>query len=79
MKTKTNHEWFAERLSEYMTERKLSQRSLALQTNIPRSTIKDWFHGVRPSIDSITILAKFFKCTTDYLLGLEDEFGNKVY
>ena len=79
MINKTASEYFLERLREYMTEMGLSQNSLSLNTGIPRSTIKGWFNGIQnPGLEYLVILARFFKCSVDYLLGLEDEFGNKT-
>ena len=51
---------------------KITQAELALKISIPHSTISKWENGKRePSINQLITLAKFFKCTTDYLLGLE--------
>ncbi len=51
---------------------KITQAELALKISIPQSTISKWENGKRePSINQLITLAKFFKCTTDYLLGLE--------
>ncbi len=51
---------------------KITQAELALKIGIPQSTISKWENGKRePSINQLITLAKFFKCTTDYLLGLE--------
>ena len=61
-----------------MRDKDLNQSSLARQTGIPRGTINSWHIGTKnPSLDYIVTLAIFFDCKTDYLLGLEDEFGNK--
>ncbi len=51
---------------------KITQAELALKISIPQSTISKWENGKRePGINQLITLAKFFKCTTDYLLGLE--------
>lgn len=51
---------------------KITQAELALKISIPQSTISKWENGKRePSINQLITLVKFFKCTTDYLLGLE--------
>lgn len=37
-----------------------------------KQSVDDWYHGSRlPSVDKVVILAKFFSCTLDYLLGRE--------
>jgi len=64
---------FSERIKELRLENNLTQDALALKTGISQSAIAKWENGKKsPSIESIVILAKFFKCSSDYLLGLED-------
>ena len=65
---------FGERLKELRTERKLTQRELALQTKLTQSAIASWEvdrQGV--TAESLVVLAKFFNTSVDYLLGLKDE------
>lgn len=62
---------FAERLKELREERNLSQNDLAREINISVACISRWENNLRvPNIDSIIILCKFFKCSSDYLIGL---------
>lgn len=64
---------FAERLKELREERNLSQNDLAKEVNISVACISRWENDLRvPNIDSIIILCKFFKCSSDYLIGLTD-------
>ncbi len=64
---------FANRLKELRREKNISQNELARQINISVACINRWENGLRvPNIDSITILCKFFECSADYLIGLED-------
>lgn len=64
---------FAERLKELREERNLSQNDLAKEVNISVACISRWENNLRvPNIDSIIILCKFFKCSSDYLIGLTD-------
>lgn len=64
---------FAERLKELREERNLSQNDLAKEVNISVACISIWENNLRvPNIDSIIILCKFFKCSSDYLIGLTD-------
>lgn len=42
-------------------------------------SISDWTNGnVQPNAESIFLLAKYFGVSSDFLLGLEDDFGNRV-
>ena len=56
----------------------LNQRQLGIQAGIPFTTINGWFKTNKmPDYYSIKKLATFFNVTSDYLLELEDEWGNK--
>lgn len=64
---------FAERLKELREEKNLSQYELSKLIGISAACISRWEKDLRiPSIDSIIILCKFFGCTSDYLIGLEN-------
>lgn len=66
-------EKFCERLKEFRKEKGLSIEKLAKQTNLSKSAISRWELGqAEPVASSVIILAKFFNCSVDYLLGLED-------
>ena len=63
----------SQRLKELREERGLNQTELSKQINVSQPTIARWEAGDRaPSIDMLILLAQFFKCSTDYLVGLED-------
>ena len=63
---------FSKRLKELREEKNLTQEELSAAININVITISRWECGVRrPNIDSLEILARFFKVSADYLLGLE--------
>ena len=65
---------FAERLQCLMQENNLNTISLSKKINIPSSSISNWIQKRRSiQIDSLLIIANFFGCTTDYLLGIENE------
>ena len=71
---------FSERLREQRKLKNLSQKSLAdiLQTN--NSSICDWECGrSQPDLDTLAKMVTFFAVSADYLLGLEDETGKKIY
>ena len=64
---------FAERLRELRTERNLTQTQLADAASISQASIAKWESKDRsPHIDFLIVLSKYFGCTTDYLIGVED-------
>jgi len=64
---------FAERLRELMIERNLSSLALERMSGIPNTTISGWLTLKRsPLIDNLHVLADFFNCTIDYLVGREN-------
>lgn len=64
---------FQERLKNLRIENGLTQTQLAQKTGISQAGIAKWETGDRnPSIDCLIALAKFFNCSVDYLIGLED-------
>ena len=64
---------FAERLKDLRTEKGLSLNELAKEIKIGSSSLCRW-ENCQADIKGyqLIILAKYFKVTTDYLLGLED-------
>lgn len=67
-------------LRQLRIDRKLSQLALAQLLNISPTGYAGWEQGrTEPNIESIRKLCKLFEVSADYLLGLEDEFGNKTY
>lgn len=68
---------FAERLKELRLEKGLSQLELAEQTGYTQATVSLWESAERePLATAILTLAKYFHCSTDFLLGRTDEWGN---
>ena len=64
------------RIKQLRLEHNLSQRALASKINANQKTVNFWERGVcEPSAGFIIALANVFECTTDYLLGREDDFG----
>ena len=64
---------FAERLKELREAKNLTQYELSKQIEISTACINRWEKNLRiPNIDSIILLCKFFNCSADYLIGLED-------
>lgn len=66
-------EIFFERLKELRIERGITQAQLSKATGLSRSVIGYWESGKKhPTSTAIITLAKYFKVSTDYLLGLSD-------
>lgn len=65
---------FPEQLDLLMFERELTPMQLAQSVGVDATCIARYLHGQRkPSVDMLVQLADFFQCTTDFLLGREDE------
>ncbi len=64
---------FADRLKELRKEQNLSFVELSKVTGLSRSELCRWENGQADiTSDNLIILAKYFKVSADYLLGLED-------
>lgn len=64
---------FSERLKSLRTERKISQNELSKKMELTRATINAWEMGIStPNAQSLVLLAKFFKVSVDYLLGMDN-------
>lgn len=65
---------FAERLSELMFEAEWNGHTLAKQLKCSDRTINRYLRCDRePTVEMLVSIADFFHCTTDFLLGLENE------
>ena len=61
------------RIKELRLEKGLSQRELSKQTGIKQANISRWEAGnVVPNVIDVWVLANFFDCTIDYLVGKEN-------
>lgn len=70
----------AKRIKQIRLEKGLSQNDVALGIGVDISSISYWESGTyEPKAIYIYKLAKYFDVTSDYLLGLEDESGRKIY
>ena len=64
---------FCERLKELRLDNKLSTTTLGNILGVHHSTVSRWENGeVQPTILHLYNIAKYFKVSSDYLLGLED-------
>ncbi len=65
---------FAERLSELMFEAGLNGHTLHKKLDCGYNTIYRYLQGTHePTVEMLVTLADFFVCSTDFLLGLENE------
>ena len=66
----------AERLQQLRLATGLSQEAVAQEMHMSRSTYSSYETGRRvPSLDVLPDLAKYYKTTTDFLLGVTDDPG----
>lgn len=66
---------FKDRLKELREERGLSMKELGLKIGVSDAAVCKWENGVsEPKITYVLRLAKFFECSTDFLLGVTDEY-----
>ena len=71
---------FSIRLKELRVEKGLTQKQLAFAVNTTDDSIFSWEKGrSKPPIETIRQLCIILETSADYLLGLEDETGRKIY
>ena len=64
---------FDKRLKELRIEKQLSQKEVGDLTGVGQSSISAWERGERePLAHQLIVLATFFNCSVDYLLGISD-------
>lgn len=64
---------FSIRLKELRSEKHVGQTELAKAIGVSNGTISLWENGLRePTLTNLLALAKYFKVSLDYLVGLED-------
>ncbi|MFI3229525.1 MAG: helix-turn-helix transcriptional regulator [Bacillota bacterium] len=67
-------------LLKLMEENGLNQRQLGVNSGIPVTTISGWLNLNRlPYYDALKKLSQYFGVSADFLLGLEGDFGDKLY
>ncbi|MDR0426249.1 MAG: helix-turn-helix domain-containing protein [Clostridiales bacterium] len=70
---------FKDILKELRIEKDLKQRDLAEKINVTQAVISFLETGARePTVQMLKNIAKYFNVSIDYLVGLEDEYGNKI-
>ena len=66
---------FSQRLKELRIEHGMTQQYLASLLNIKQQSYTRYEYGTgEPSLDTLIKLAHIFGVTTDYLLGVSDEY-----
>lgn len=72
--------FFAQRLTELLKLHNLSKRGLAAHIGVSAMSVSDWSTGkVQPTAENIYAIALYFHTSADYLLGLENDLGEKLY
>lgn len=65
---------FSERLSDLMFDAGYNGLSLSQKLDCGYNTIYRYLQGERtPTVEMLVVLADFFNCSIDYLIGLEEE------
>ena len=68
-----------ERLKEQRNLKHLSQKDVARAVGMSASILSNYENGERlPSLENLIILARFYKCSTDYLLGIDKSCNNYI-
>lgn len=71
---------FSERLKELRLQHNLSMAQLAQKTGITDATICKWENDLtEPKASNLLSIAHYFEVSIDFLLGLENDFGAKMY
>ena len=66
---------FAERVVVLLQEKEITKYKLAQDTGISKSVLSDYCNGkVQPTADVIITVATYFGVSTDYLLGLTNDY-----
>ncbi len=70
---------FAERLKEMMDYANLNALALSKILDCGHSTISRYLSGTKPSVEMLVRIADYFQCSTDFLLGLTDDYVTETY
>ncbi|HIU21788.1 MAG TPA: helix-turn-helix transcriptional regulator [Candidatus Limadaptatus stercorigallinarum] len=64
---------FAERLSEFLREEKISQRQFAASIGVTAACVSYWRSGKKqPTAENLYLIAKAYNLSIDFLLGVRD-------
>ncbi len=65
---------FPNRLTELINNCGKPQKDICEELGIPEPKLSKWKNNhIEPNIDEIIMLAKYFKVTSDYLIGLDNQ------
>ena len=71
---------FGEKIKELRENKGLTQLELGKVLNVRNTTISAWEKDIaEPPYDTLKKICVLYNVSADYLLGLEDDFGNKTY
>lgn len=71
---------FSENLKELMIEKDINAPALAKELGIAPTTVCNYLRGTEiPYLSVLTLIADYFQCPTDYLLGLIEHWEIKSY
>ena len=71
--------YFSEMLENLLKENELTQKELYINLGISKNQLHYWIKNkAEPDLEMLMKIAVYFDVSTDYLLGLEDDFGNKT-
>ncbi|MBQ9013587.1 MAG: helix-turn-helix transcriptional regulator [Bacilli bacterium] len=60
------------RLKELRIKKNIKQQDLAKALNVTKQSVSNWENGKRlPNIEILILLADFYNCSLDYLVGRE--------
>lgn len=66
---------FLEVFKDLKAEKNVSLSKIAKETGIPITTLSNYVNrGSIPRCDQLNLLANFFNCSVDYLIGNEDNY-----
>lgn len=66
-----------EQIKKLRLAKNMSQVALANQLGVTKQSVSNWENdNILPSLDMLKKIAKYFSCTSDYLLEIDD---NKLY
>lgn len=69
-----------DRIKELQKENGITQVQFAERLNIAQSTVSGWETNLfEPTANAIVDICREFMISADYLLGLEDESGTKLF
>ncbi|MDE6471914.1 MAG: helix-turn-helix domain-containing protein [Clostridia bacterium] len=71
---------FAEILRDLILERNMNAKQFAIEIGAQNSSVSEYLHALRlPKVARLVEIANYFNCSTDYLLGLEEDRNSGNY